>query len=187
GAWGAAPAAHLGLSLPVTARRIGLALAWLPGAGRRGTATALPTCIDDTTGCYFRPDGGDRLFYGVSCDPEVESGRDVAPLRSPEVTAAGQRLARRVRGAATLPVIGTRAGFDGYTPDKHPIIGPAGPDGLYLALGFSGGGFKIAPAVAELAAAEITGEGRHSLLNPYRQQRFAKRELVTTSTAYDHM
>lgn len=57
GAWGSAPAEHLGIHIPVTARRIGLAQAELPGAGRRGSAASVPTCIDDTTGSYFRPDG----------------------------------------------------------------------------------------------------------------------------------
>ena len=49
------------------------------------------------------------------------------------------------------------SGQDGITPDQHPIIGPAGPDGFWLDCGFSGTGFKTAPAIgaslAELIAA----------------------------------
>lgn len=179
GAWGSAPAAGLGVHVPVTARRIGLAQAHLPGAGRRGGPVSVPTCIDDTTGSYFRPEGTDRFFFGVPSNPDVELGHDVAPLSPKELSCARTAVARRVPAAATAPLAGTRAGVDGYTPDKRPVIGPAGPDGLYLALGFSGGGFKMSPAVAELAAAEIldgqavTGKSEQSLLAPYRLERFA--------------
>ncbi|MGW2211315.1 NAD(P)/FAD-dependent oxidoreductase [Streptomyces sp. NPDC001781] len=179
GAWGSTPAAHLGVHVPVVARRIGLAQAHLPGAGRRGTPASVPTCIDDTTGSYFRPEGTDRFFFGVPSNPDVELGHDVAPLSPQELSSALAAIARRVPAAATARLTGTRAGLDGYTPDKRPVIGPAGPDGLYLALGFSGGGFKMSPAVAELAAAEIldgqavTGKAEQPLLAPYRLQRFA--------------
>ena len=51
---------------------------------------------------------------------------------------------------------GAWVGPDGYTPDKHAIICRVGGcNGLYLAAGFRGGGFKVAPAVGQAAAAEI--------------------------------
>jgi glycine/D-amino acid oxidase-like deaminating enzyme len=45
------------------------------------------------------------------------------------------------------------------TPDQRPVIGPAGPDGLFLLCGFSGTGFKTAPAIGE-SAAEWILDGR---------------------------
>jgi len=43
-------------------------------------------------------------------------------------------------------------------PDWHPLLGPwPGVDGLYLAVGFSGHGLKLAPAVGEAVADELTG------------------------------
>ncbi|MGW6564480.1 NAD(P)/FAD-dependent oxidoreductase [Streptomyces sp. NPDC054975] len=179
GAWGDEPTASLGVHVPVTARRIGLAQVHLPGVGRRGADTSVPTCIDDTTGSYFRPEGTDRLFFGVPSQPDVVLGHDVAPLTQDELSSALAAISRRVPAVSSAPLTGTRAGLDGYTPDKRPVIGPAGPDGLYLALGFSGGGFKMAPAVAELAAAEIldgqavAGKAEQPLLAPYRLERFA--------------
>ncbi|WP_443033326.1 FAD-dependent oxidoreductase [Streptomyces sp. CS62] len=83
--------------------------------------------------------------------------------------------------------------MDGYTPDKRPVVGAAGPDGLYLALGFSGGGFKLAPAVAELAALEIAeggavpGKAVQELLEPYRPQRFLAGNPIRPEAPYDHM
>jgi sarcosine oxidase subunit beta len=193
GAWGSAPAAHLGVQIPVTPRRIGIAQKRLPGAGVPGSGTQLPTCIDDTTGIYFRPDGEDRFFFGVASNPDMELGRDVEPLTAAEVTAAAAAVGRRIPAAATAPLTGARSGFDGYTPDKRPVVGPAGPEGLYLALGFSGGGFKLAPAVAELAAVEITeggaaaGKSAQELLEPFRPHRFLSGTPVVPEAAYDHM
>ncbi len=44
------------------------------------------------------------------------------------------------------------------TPDRQPILGGVpGADGLYVAAGFSGHGFMIAPAVARILADEIDG------------------------------
>lgn len=193
GAWGSSPAAHLGIQIPVTARRIGLAQAALPGAGRRGTPVSVPTCIDDTTGSYFRPEGLDRFYFGVPSNPDVELDHDVAPLTPAEVESAVAAISRRVPAAATAPLVGTRSGLDGYTPDKRPVVGAAGPEGLYLALGFSGGGFKLAPAVAELAAREIAeggaviGKAVQDLLEPYRPQRFLAGRPIVPEAPYDHM
>ncbi|MEV0988228.1 FAD-binding oxidoreductase [Streptomyces sp. NPDC049949] len=193
GAWGSAPAEHLGIHIPVTARRIGLAQAELPGAGRRGSAASVPTCIDDTTGSYFRPDGLNRFYFGVPSKPDTELGRDVEPLTEAELESAIAAIAGRVPAAATAPLAGTRSGLDGYTPDKRPVVGAAGPDGLYLALGFSGGGFKLAPAVAELAAKEIVeggavpGKAVQELLEPYRPQRFLAGRPIRPEAPYDHM
>ncbi|MFC9293285.1 NAD(P)/FAD-dependent oxidoreductase [Streptomyces sp. NPDC057011] len=193
GAWGSAPAEYLGVHIPVTARRIGLAQAELPGAGRRGSASSVPTCIDDTTGSYFRPDGLDRFYFGVPSKPDTELGRDVEPLSEAELESAIKAISGRVPAAATAPLAGTRSGLDGYTPDKRPVVGAAGPDGLYLALGFSGGGFKLAPAVAELAAKEIIeggavpGKAVQELLEPYRPQRFLAGRPIRPEAPYDHM
>lgn len=197
GAWGSGPAAGLGVRMPVTPRRIGLAQVELAGAGVRGAPESVPTCIDDTIGSYFRPEGRDRCYFGVPSNPDVRLGHDVAPLDSGEVQAALAAVGRRVPAAAGAPVVGARSGFDGYTPDKHPVVGPAGPagpDGLYLALGFSGGGFKLAPAVAELAAVEIAEggavPGKHAQepLEPYRPQRFDDGGSgIVREAPYEHM
>ena len=74
----------------------------------------------------------------------------------------GRRSARpATRGIPRLADFELVRGFAGpydITPDWNPIIGPCpGIDGLYLAVGWSGHGFKLAPAVGEVVAAEVTG------------------------------
>ncbi len=60
-----------------------------------------------------------------------------------------------------LPYRGRIMGYCGlYTvnlEDVHPVLGPTPVDGLWLANGFSGHGFKLAPAVGSMVAQAITG------------------------------
>lgn len=57
----------------------------------------------------------------------------------------------------SLPVV-TRIGWDAYTDDGRPLIGRASADShIYLATGFCGIGFKMAPSVAQLLAFELQG------------------------------
>ena len=69
-------------------------------------------------------------------------------------------------------------GFAGpydVTPDWNPIIGPCpGIDGLYLAVGWSGHGFKLSPAVGEIVAAEVTGRTPPIDVGELRPERFAE-------------
>lgn len=59
------------------------------------------------------------------------------------------------------------------TPDGRPILGPAGPEGLLLAVGWSGTGFKKAPAVgAELARWVTDHAPKRPELGDYRLARF---------------
>ncbi|WP_143662614.1 FAD-binding oxidoreductase [Streptomyces sp. CB03238] len=192
GAWsGRDLAGAVGVTVEVAPRRIGLALAAVPGAGNSGAG--LPTCIDDTTGTYFRPSGNDGLYFGVPSHPAVSLGTDVEPLTPDEVSAAKDAVATRVKAVGGAELLGSKAGFDGYTPDRRPLIGPAGPDGLYLATGFSGGGFKTAPAVGELVAAEllggagVAGRAEEPLLTPYRPGRFVAGRPVVGDFTYERM
>jgi sarcosine oxidase subunit beta len=68
------------------------------------------------------------------------------------------------------------AGLYDMTPDAHPIIGAAGPDGLYVAAGFSGAGFKKGPAVGEALADLIMAPERGPEwvdLGPFSLDRFS--------------
>jgi glycine/D-amino acid oxidase-like deaminating enzyme len=62
------------------------------------------------------------------------------------------------------------------TPDWHPIIDEApGARGFYLAVGFSGHGFKLSPAVGEMVAElVINGKRAESDVSAFRYSRFAE-------------
>jgi sarcosine oxidase, subunit beta len=65
-------------------------------------------------------------------------------------------------------------GFYDVTPDHQPIVGPVpGREGLWLATGFSGHGFMIAPAVGRLVADAVGGGGKDPLLDELSLERFS--------------
>ena len=66
-------------------------------------------------------------------------------------------------------------GMDGITPDQRAIMGQAGPEGFYLACGFSGTGFKIGPAMG-LCMAELIIDGRATTVDirPFGLSRFSE-------------
>jgi sarcosine oxidase subunit beta len=70
-------------------------------------------------------------------------------------------------------------GYDGITPDQHPMLGAAGPDGFYLDCGFSGTGFKTAPATG-LCMSELILDGTAKTvdISSLAPQRFAEGKLI---------
>jgi sarcosine oxidase subunit beta len=69
-------------------------------------------------------------------------------------------------------------GFYDVTPDHQPILGAVeGHDGLWLAAGFSGHGFMMAPAVGRRLADAITGRVIDPSLRELSIDRFGGQEL----------
>jgi sarcosine oxidase subunit beta len=76
-------------------------------------------------------------------------------------------------------IAGSWAGLYEMTPDRHPIIGPAPVDGLWLANGFSGHGFQHAPVVGKLLAEMIVGGAARTVdVSSLGLERFARGDLV---------
>lgn len=126
--------------------------AWLEP---RETLT-LPTLIDHESDFYFRSDGH-AVLAGLPM-------RHRADLERPEAgTPESAHAARIAAFAATLiaglegaKIVGGRRSFDGYRPEGRATCGRC-VNGLYYLLGGSGGGLKLAPALAEDLAARIAG------------------------------
>ena len=67
------------------------------------------------------------------------------------------------------------AGCFDVTPDWHPILDRVGPDGYFVAAGFSGHGFKLSPAVGHMVATLLVdGPDGHPDLPIFRLSRFAE-------------
>ena len=79
-------------------------------------------------------------------------------------------------------------GQDGITPDQHPILDRVGPDGFYVACGFSGTGFKTAPAIGACMA-ELILDGRTVTadISPYALARFAEGRRLVGEHSYGHL
>ncbi len=144
--------------------------------------------IDFANAFYVRPEGTNLTLIGLEDGNEFGDDPDRSGRR-------GRSGVRGARSGADLPAaagIRSTAGFhsahsgqDGITPDQHPIIGPAGPDGFYLDCGFSGTGFKIAPATGcSLAELILDGKATTADLRPYRFERFAEDDPVRGEHPY---
>lgn len=168
--------------LPITARRIAIAR-----AGLDAPPGALPACVDDTLGTYFRPAADGTVYFGVTLDPGIDPAAAPTPMPMAEALRTKAGLAARVSSVDSAPLVGARVGFDAYSADRRPVIGPAGPAGLYLCTAFSGGGVKVAPAVGELVAAELTDGASQPALVPYRPERFAEGAPIESEFPYGHM
>jgi sarcosine oxidase, subunit beta len=69
-------------------------------------------------------------------------------------------------------------GLYDVTPDHQPALGAVpGADGLFVAAGFSGHGFMLAPEVGRLLAAVVAGDEPDELLAPLAPGRFEEGRL----------
>jgi len=88
-------------------------------------------------------------------------------------------------GLAHLSGLRIWTGFRAATPDKLPLIGPAGrlgcdvvDDSLWLAAGFEGLGITNAPGAARLLADQMLERTSAIDVAPYLPERFASREAA---------
>ena len=188
GPWTAPLLAQLGFELEIRPARAEVGRYRLPPA----FGTPPPAVADFSAArIYFRPAEPGHLEVG-SLDP----GHAEHPLADPDDVAEGAEratlegyaagLAHRLRGAANGHWRGGFSGVYDVTPDWEPVIGRVpGTERAYVAAGFSGHGFKLAPAVGT-SIAELVLDGAPSsfdlaLLAP---DRFARGELVGARYGY---
>ena len=172
GAWAAPLARTIGVEVPVEAWRHDTAYFGLPD----GRATDFPIVIDEINEIYFRPEGSETMLVGLEGGNEVGGSPD-RPLATPRpdvVEEMVRRVCARVPWMADGTLRTSHGGQDGITPDQHGILGRAGPDGFYLACGFSGTGFKTAPAIGRcLAELILDGRATTADIDGYSVERFA--------------
>ncbi|WP_456366646.1 NAD(P)/FAD-dependent oxidoreductase [Thermococcus sp.] len=147
----------------------------------KGQAEPL-VCPPGWNDAYIIQDGEDGgVICGAGIEHEAKSLSDVEPtydflrgvLRYAVMIATPLRYAHVIR---------QWAGFYAKTPDRNPAIGKL-LDNFYIAAGFSGHGFMMAPAAAQ-AIAELIARGRSKVpldwdwYDPYR---FERGELRTSA------
>jgi sarcosine oxidase subunit beta len=145
-----------------------------------------PGVIDFANDMYFRPEGKLTLVGLEDGNPIGESpDNDTDHAQKGFVDRAIDRICRRIPIMENGGLQSAHGGYDGITPDQHPLLGPAGPEGFYLDCGFSGTGFKIAPAVG-LCMAEWILDGRAKTvdLSIYAPGRFAENKPIIGEHAY---
>ncbi|MBA2539836.1 MAG: FAD-binding oxidoreductase [Deltaproteobacteria bacterium] len=152
---------HVGEPLPIQLERGQVTYLERPG----GLPDVEIGFYDEVTGLYTHPDGATNLVGIDAPFAKVADPEDYKRELDPEYLEGVQRaLARRLPKLAGAALVRGVVGLYDFTPVGQPIIdGPLGLAGYYVAAGFSGTGFKSAPATG-LGLAELVLDGKaHSV------------------------
>ena len=182
GTWAGRVAQMVGLDLPLGVWRHDVAYVRRPPDVPRHVGF-----IDVANLFYSRPEGESLTLVALE-DGNPMDGDPDAPVDSAApgfIERAAERIVRRLPPFARAGLHSAHSGQDGITPDQHPIIGPAGPEGFWLDCGYSGTGFKIAPAVGvSLAELIVEGQSANDDLSIYRFGRFADGRPIIGEHSY---
>lgn len=186
GPWSDRLLASAGIAFPLTPQRAQLGFYQRPPELAQGHMVF----IDGALGAYFRPHGSGLSLIGggqaKQATPNDPDAYDEA--NDPDfIPAAKARAARRVPAFARAAYARGHAGIYDVSPDTRAILDKApGIDGLYMAAGFSGTGFKISPAVGACMAELIT-RGRATFVDiaPFRLGRFREKQPICGPYEYD--
>jgi len=185
GAWTAPFLAPYGIDVPIKVHREQIVMID-PGV----ELGAVPVFSDLVSLQYVRPDVRGEILFGNSDLAELEIADPDSYLnRATEefIDLTVEKVGTRFPGWTEAAISSSYAGCYDVTPDWNPIISKGPLDGLVIAAGFSGHGFKISPAVGRLAA-DLVIDGRSS--DPripetdFRFSRFAEGDLLTTRFPY---
>ena len=134
---------------------------------------------------YSRPEAEKDMLVGYM-DTDPRKTIDDHELADDSVSGAivrdlRKRLARRFPLMERAQPRGGWAGVYDVTPDSYPILDRVGPAGLFVAVGFSGHGFKLSPIVGRLMG-ELILDGAFSTMDatPFRLARFEEGDTIGT-------
>ena len=186
GPWSVDLVKPLGIDLPV---RVHLEQIVLVSPGQ--DVGPVPVLSDLVSLQYVRAEGsGDILFGNSDLSEFREADPDHYPNRADNdfLEAAATKLAHRFPALSEgAGISSSYAGCFDVTPDWNPVISRGPLDGLVIASGFSGHGFKIAPSVGTLIT-DLILDGVSS--DPdirqadFRLSRFAERDPTLSPYAY---
>jgi sarcosine oxidase subunit beta len=173
-----------------SARLLGAHGAWLPletRALQMVLTTPAPKALAQVLGAFER-----KLSLKQLADGAYLIGGGWPALITDETANHSETLVDSVRASrdiaaavypatAALPTARSWAGLEAFTPDGLPLIGAVpGIAGLFVAAGFCGHGFALAPVVGDIVARLVLGlDARPALWHGLRCERFG-REAPTT-------
>jgi sarcosine oxidase subunit beta len=189
GPWAPEIGRMVGLELPIKTLRHDVALFRRPPA----LGPVHPVVIDEPYLQYFRPETGRLMLVGLDDVNTLGESPDgpTEYVKPNYIGQAVERICRRVPVMDEGSLHSSYCGYEGNTADVRAILDQAGPDGFYLDCGFSGMGFKIAPAVGKcMSELILDGQARTVDLTPWRWDRFTPQrlaELLASKDAYENI
>jgi sarcosine oxidase subunit beta len=143
--------------------------------------------IDSIVSMYLRPEGPQQTLVGNFVGPrDVDPDDFTQPVSSDELAEFALMGTRRIPALGECGLVSGVTGIYDMTPDQRPLLGPVpGVEGLHLAAGFSGMGYKISPAVGlSLAEHLLDGAGRTVDLSIFDPGRFAAGKPISAADQY---
>jgi sarcosine oxidase subunit beta len=183
GPWAAEIALMVDLEVPVDTWRHDTMFVLRPNS----LGPSHPAAIDDINSMYFRSESGGLTLVGLEDNnPIGESPEgDTDHAKPGFIDRAVERICRRIPKMEMASLHSATVGYDGITPDQRAILGQAGPQGFYLACGFSGTGFKIAPAVGARMVDLMLDEASEGIdISAFSMSRFEEGKLIKGDHAY---
>lgn len=162
----------LGLTLPYEVSRHKVVTLRIEQTYERGW----PIVKDLTTAdkIYFRPDTGGVVLVGTGDhgDPIDDPDGLIDRIDHDHLERIATLVGHRMPSFADAQYVAGWTGPYDITPDWNPIIGQLpGHEGLYVAVGFSGHGFKLAPTVGESLAQTAMGQSPRLSITEYGFER----------------
>ena len=181
GPWANSLMAGTGVEFPLAPVRHQVALATRPP----GTLPEHPIVGDIAQSFSFRPESPTLTMVGFGEDEAELDNYD----EGIDQAAAADAMTRLIRRMPAMDQSYYRGGWSGLfttTPDWHPILDRVpGIEGLFCMVGFSGHGFKLAPAIGQ-AMSELVLDGQATSidLSPLRFSRFEEDDLILSRYRY---
>ena len=174
-----------GIDVPITVHREQIVMIH-PGMD----LGAVPVFSDLVSLQYVRPDVRGEILFGNSDLAELEVANPDGYLNRADeafLDLTVDKVGTRFPAFTDASITSSYAGCYDVTPDWNPVISTGPLDGLVIAAGFSGHGFKISPAVGRLVA-DLVVDGRSN--DPripetdFRLSRFDDGDLLKTKFPY---
>lgn len=165
GPWTARLAEAVGVDVPILVEREQVVVLDPPSEFKQRHLDRTPTTATPGGEWYLRPDFGEGLLVAThhTADEVDPDDYDDSPDEE-TLLSLGDELTDLLPGLGDAGIKGKYCGVYSTTPDHDFVLDQSGPEGCYLACGFSGHGFKHGPAVGKIMTDLIT-KGESDLVN----------------------
>jgi sarcosine oxidase subunit beta len=186
GPWGGEIAAMAGVNIPIVPSSHAVVILRRPESWTGPT----PVWGDLINGWYFKPERNAAIMVGSMQDIHSEEGKSIEELPTAptyeEVEDYSAAILKRFPIMKEGLAQGGWVGMYDVTPDWQPVIEQISEvKGFYCAVGFSGHGFKIGPAVGK-AVSELVVDGKCSSydIGLFGYRRFQEKRSSRSSYAF---